>query len=87
MRLVRFVTVDEVFKSVIDLFTGKSLIWYRAYGRLADNWHGLTRLLRHEFKPVDYDERLFEEIKTRTQGREKSIEIYFSVMEGLLSRL
>lgn len=73
--------------SAVDLFVGKALIWYRANRENFLNWEQLVEGLRDEFQPADYDERLLDEIRHRTQGPTESIGIYVSVMRNLFSRL
>lgn len=51
------------------------------------NWEGLVKEMREEFQPPDYDLKLFEEIKHRTQGRDESIGIYLASMTGLFRRM
>lgn len=87
LRIARHVSREELFDTAIDLFQGKALIWYRAVRREVDNWETLVKLLREEFQPSDYNERLIEEIKRRTQGSDESIGIYLSIMSAMFSRL
>ncbi|KAJ8962340.1 hypothetical protein NQ318_018322 [Aromia moschata] len=87
LRVARHVTKEELYSTAVDLFRGKALIWYRAMRREVDNWDALVKLLREEFQPTDYNEKLFEEIKRRTQGSDESIGIYLSVMSAMFNRL
>ncbi|KAK4873933.1 hypothetical protein RN001_013293 [Aquatica leii] len=87
LRVARKVSFEELFNSGIDLFCGKALLWYRANRRRASDWPSLVKLLRDQFQPVDYDERLLDEIKRRTQGETESMGIYLSVMETMFSRM
>lgn len=83
----RGVGKEELFKSAADLFEDKALIWYRSARHLAHDWDSLVRLLKLAFLPGDYDDRLWEEIKGRKQGKSESVTIYVAVMESLFSRL
>lgn len=83
----RNVDQDELFRSAYDLFSGKALTWFRANIKLAVDWPSLVKLLREEFQPADYDEKLYEEIKARTQGPNETIGIYLAIMDSLFSRL
>lgn len=85
-RIARAVSKDILFVSALDLFHGKALIWYRANKSTFTNWDELTTGLREEFQPPDYDDRLQEEVKRRTQGTNESIGMYVSVMKNLFSR-
>ncbi|KAJ8911597.1 hypothetical protein NQ315_003978 [Exocentrus adspersus] len=87
LRVARHITVEELLETAVDLFTGKALIWYRAVRKEVSNWNSLVKLLREEFQPIDYNEKLFEEIKRRTQGSDESIGIYLSIMTAIFSRL
>lgn len=47
----------------------------------------MVNLLKISFLPSDYDDKLWEEIKQRRQGREEPVAIFIAVMETLFSRL
>lgn len=83
----RNVTKDQVFRSAIDLFADRALIWYRANRKSISDWDELVIALREEFQPPDYDEQLFDEIRKRTQGPNESISMYVSTMTNLFARL
>lgn len=83
----RGVSSDDLFRSSVELFAGRALVWYRANRHKWADWGGLVQGLRSEFLPPDYDELLLEEIKRRTQAREESIGAYVAAMEGLFRRL
>lgn len=87
LRKARNVSIDEVFRAGYDLFCGKALTWFRENIKHASDWPSLVKLLREEFQPADYDERLYDEIKSRTQGSSESIGIYIAIMDNLFSRL
>lgn len=87
MRVARNATYVELFNSAIDLFSGKALIWYRASRNRVKSWSALVQLLRDEFQPVDYNDKLFDEIKNRTQSPDESIGMYIAVMTNLFNRL
>lgn len=87
LRVARNVTYEQLFAGSIDLFTGKALLWLRANRNTVNNWNELVELLRVEFQPINYDERLMEEIKRRTQGPDESIGIYVAIMKNMFSRL
>lgn len=81
------VSEDKLFKSAFSLFSNQGLIWYRGVKDQISSWQDLRSLLLEEFDIVDYDYRLMGEIRSRTQGQDEAIHIYFSVMSCLFSRL
>lgn len=83
----RGVSDDELHLSALDLFDGPALAWYRAVRREVCSWPDLAQRLKSEFQPEDYDERLLEEIKRRTQGESESVGVYFATATSLFSRL
>lgn len=83
----RSVSKNDLFSSAVDLFSGKALIWYRSIRSTVADWDSLVSLLKHEFLPSDYDDRLWDEIKQRAQGRDEPVTLYIAVMETLFSRL
>lgn len=87
LRVARGVSKAVLFTSAVDLFTGSALVWYRANRDQYTTWEEIVEGLKFEFQPVDYDERLIEEIKRRTQGPSESIGMYVAVMKNLFSRL
>lgn len=78
---------EQLFAEACDLFAGKALVWFRANVFSVKTWDELVALLRSEFQPINYDERLFEEIKRRTQGADESIGMYVAVMKNMFARL
>lgn len=87
LRKARNLSIDELFRAGYDLFSGKALTWFRANIKHASDWSSLVKLLREEIHPADYDERLYDEIKSRTQGSSESIGIYMAITNNLFSRL
>lgn len=59
----------------------------RANKRRFNNWDLLIVALKKQFLPCDYEDRLWEEIRKRTQGASESVGIYFAVMSNLFERL
>lgn len=43
--------------------------------------------LKQEFQPINFDEKLMDEIKKRTQGPDESIGIYLAIMSAMFGRL
>lgn len=87
LRLARNSSDELIFRSAIDLFSGPALTWYRANRDSFASWQDVVVGLRAEFQSHDFDERLFEEIKRRTQGPQESIGMYLAAMKNLFSRL
>lgn len=87
LRIARHVTKEELFNSGIDLFTDRALIWYRDAKKYVSTWDELVMALKKEFQPPNFYERLFEEIKKRTQGPDESIGIYLAIMSAMFGRL
>lgn len=85
--IARNVDLIQLFDEAIDLFSGKALIWFRANRSKATTWPELVALLNKEFRPIDYDDRLMDEIKRRTQGADENISIYVAIMQTMFSRL
>lgn len=71
----------------VDLFSGQALIWFRSIRDDVTNWSELKTKLKQEFQPYDYDFRLLEECRRRTQGPDESIGIYVAVMKNLFRRM
>jgi hypothetical protein len=87
LMVARHATKQDLFDCAIDLFSGKALIWYRAHRKNATDWNSLVTLLRGQFQPADYNDRLFDEIRQRTQGSDETIGLYLAVMDSLFDRL
>lgn len=83
----RNVSEDVLFNSAIDLFSGKALCWYRDARKYVSSWGELVEQLRVEFQPADYNEKLLDEIRHRTQGADETIGIYLAIMSSLFERL
>jgi hypothetical protein len=86
-RVSRNVDKETLLASGIDLFTGRAYQFYLAYREEVNSWDEFVDLLREEYLSVDYNEKLFEEIKRRTQGPDESMGIYLAVMTGYFKRL
>lgn len=87
LKLARNSNDSLLFKSAVDLFSGNALLWYRANRNCFSNWKELIEGLRAEFQVADYNEKLMEEIKKRTQGPNETIGVYVAVIRSLFSRL
>lgn len=87
LRVARHLTKSDLFDSALDLFSDKALIWYRAAKKRCTDWDSLTLLLKEEFQPPEYDDRLLDEIKRRTQGRNETVGIFIAVMTNMFERM
>lgn len=83
----RGVTQDQLFSSASEIFSGSALIWFRCIRHKVSTWPQLVDELRLQFQSVNFNEKLFEEIKHRTQGSNESIGIYIAVMCNMFNRL
>ncbi|XP_073986148.1 uncharacterized protein [Rhodnius prolixus] len=88
MRMVsRSVSQEEVFRGFDDLLTGMAKIWFRAKGREFSSWQELVHGLKKTFQDPDYDDRLMEEIRRRTQGSDETPSLFIAKMASLFNRL
>lgn len=87
LRVSRHVTEQDLFDSANDLFTDVALVWLRANKRKARDWSTLVCLLREEFQPRNYNDKLFKQIKERTQHPDEPIGIYIAYMNNHFERL
>lgn len=87
LRESRGLTTQQLFRSAVELFEGRALIYFRAIKDKVSNWDELCDILRDEFLPRDFNDRIWEQIKSRTQGDRESIAIYVAYMNNLFSRL
>lgn len=87
LRVARHVSKDTLLESGIDLFAGRAYQFYLAYRGQVTSWDEFVSLLKEEYLSANYNEKLFEEIKRRTQGPDESIGVYIAVMTGYFNRL
>jgi hypothetical protein len=85
-RIARHATEEDLYNSAIDLFEGRALTWYRSIRRQANDWKSRVGLLRKQFQPTEYNDKLFDEIRRRTQGADESIAMFVAVMDNLFDR-
>lgn len=87
LRIARGYSKPQMFQSAVEMFSETALLWYRSVKHELTNWDDLIRRLRSTFLPCDYEHRLWEEIRNRTQGIDEKICVYVAVMENLFNRL
>lgn len=85
----RGVDKDEIIRFTIDLFPERfpSDKWYRYTKSLIVDWKSFVREITMEFKPFDYQEKLLDKIKKRTQAPEELISVYLATIKGYFDRL
>ncbi|KAK9873278.1 hypothetical protein WA026_021767 [Henosepilachna vigintioctopunctata] len=66
---------------------GEALVWYRSVRSSITDWKTFVEEVRAEFEPYDYDNKLLDEIRHRTQGTHESIGLYLATMGSLFNRL
>lgn len=87
LRVARHVAKETLLESGIDLFSGRAYQFYLAYRNQVSTWDEFVVLLREEYLTPNYNEKLFDEIRKRTQGPDETIGIYLAVMTGYFNRL
>lgn len=87
LRIARNVEKDELFSSATDLFSGNALLWFRSIRSSLKDWDSLVTAIKSQFLPLDYDDRLWDEIRQRTQSPKEPIHVYVAIMETLFNRL
>lgn len=65
--VARNVSQAQLMRSALDLFEGRAKQWYRSIRKSVNSWVELVSALKEEYQPHDYEEKLLEEIKNRTQ--------------------
>lgn len=83
----REIPTHVLFQATPELLTGRALLLYRSRKDTLYSWKDVVRLLKTEFLPIDYDERLLDEIKARTMGPNETMSTYLAVMQSLFHRL
>lgn len=83
----RNITYEKLLSYGYEIFTDDALHWYRQVRSNITSWEELCKLLKTDFSQSDYDYRLFNEIRARTQGEHENISIYIAIMHGMFSRL
>lgn len=87
VRASRDIPDSLLFRSACELFTDQASSWFDGVCDQVHCWADLKTLLIRDYLPVDYNERLLSEIRSRTQGLDESIVNYVSVMLTYFSRL
>lgn len=80
-------SANDLLRSAIYLFEGNAKTWYLASRLRFNTWEDLTRALKEQFLPRDYDYWLMKDIENRYQGASESFGLYFSHMEIMFQQL
>lgn len=83
----RDISNEKLLSLATEIFTGDALHWFRGIRDRISDWDELLSILKLDFDKADYDYRLLDEIRARTQGETENITVYLSIMSGLFSRL
>ncbi|XP_048483037.1 uncharacterized protein LOC125489826 [Plutella xylostella] len=83
----RGISEETLFNSVAEIFSGDALFWFRGVKEEVSSWKEVKARLYEEFLPFDYNRRLLQEVRSRTQGADESIIKYLSTMRNYFSRL
>lgn len=87
VALARNVSKNDLFQSASDLFTEKATYWFRQIRSSVNNWDNLISKLKKDFLPSDFEDDIWNQIKSRKQGRTEPVILYIACMETLFSRL
>lgn len=83
----RSVSKTDLFQSASDLFRDKATFWFRQVKSSVNSWDTLVEKLKKDFLPSDYEDEVWNQIKTRKQGRSEPVVLYIACMETLFVRL
>lgn len=83
----RNISTEDLFTASVDLFSGTALLWYRNIKKEVHCWSELVNCLKRDFLPVDYEDDLLSEIRSRTQGPSENVLFYIIAVEALFNRL
>lgn len=88
-RISRNISEEKLCRHAFEIFVGDALHWFRfQYNRNSTlTWRDIHNLLIKDFGTHDYDYKLLEAIRNRTQGASETIIVYVSIMFGMFSRL
>lgn len=87
LRLSHGVSSKQLFDSAHELFSGKALIWFRSIKNKISDWTHLVNELRLQFQPPNFNDKLLQEIRSRTQGPNENMGMYIAVMTNMFNRL
>lgn len=70
-----------------EFFKDRAKTWFRSMKSKLDSWEELKVALRKEFLPLDYQENLWDELRSRKQGKKELMGEYVANMVALFERL
>lgn len=86
-RVAKDISESKILKLATEIFTGDALHWYRSIKDTIVSWSDLLELLKDDFDVVDFDYRMLNEIRNRSQGSSESITIYLAIIHGMFNKL
>lgn len=87
MRISRNVSKKQMFDSVSELLEADASIWFRFAKSQIVDYDDFIKQMRCTFLPKNYEERIWDMLKRRTQGPTESVPIYVAYMENLFAKL
>lgn len=87
LYVARKIPKEYVFKGFPDLVEGPALYWYRANKHKFSQLDELLSALQSDFDLPDFDYRLLQEIRSRTQAKDETLVVFLSTVIGMMSRL
>ncbi|XP_050518844.1 uncharacterized protein LOC126892946 [Diabrotica virgifera virgifera] len=87
MRISRNISETQMLNSVSELLNGDVNIWYRFARSKISSYREFQQVLRNTFLPSNYEEKILEILRHRTQATGENVVIYVAYMEGLYNKL
>lgn len=87
LYVARKIPKECVFTGFPDLIEGPALYWYRANKHKFSQLDELLSALQSDFDLPDFDYRLLQEIRSRTQAKDETLVVFLSTVIGMMSRL
>lgn len=87
LRLACGFSKSQLMGVAVVLFKGIALDWYRANMRSTYSWDDLAVALKAAFLPGEYEEDLWSDIRSRTQGQSERTTAFIAVMQNLFNKL
>ncbi|XP_059479197.1 uncharacterized protein LOC132198915 [Neocloeon triangulifer] len=78
---------SEFWRGAHNLFTGPAKTWFIANRGKWASWSEFEPEFLQNFKPANFDSRLWQQLRLRTQGREERLNLYVAEMQRSFSLL
>lgn len=78
---------ETLFRAIPEVLTGDALLWYRMPRDPWCSWEDFLQEFRAMYFPPNYEERLEEEARNRTQGPNERVQDYVIAISTILRRL